>query len=280
MRLLYTILALSAVILGSWWIWNTNHELRNFVSEYVDNGEFLTIQARYTADQIMTEHRNELLPDKEHSFQESELKFHPYLLMEVKYCKGDKKSCEGVLLWSQIDGEMVINTDNWEKTHGFEDAIKAEATKTDFTILNALAKNGGRLSKDQLIKELQMEANLLDPWIENLRKKHLIVLKGGNLQLHFHNPKIAVVPQTQITEWLVTKPYNHAQKVSGKYSRNQIEAIAYAAFGEDFTIRDVTQIYLPVYGIEVSNPDGSRLSTFWNALNGKRITPKYLADTK
>jgi|688.fasta_scaffold24933_7 hypothetical protein len=275
MRSLMTLLCVIGLVIGSWYLWNYNADFRNLVAEYVDNGEFLTLEARYTPQQIMEAHKKELLIDNQHTFEEPELKFHPYLLMEVKYISQDKKTREGVILWSLVDGEMVINTETWEKSHGFEDAIQANASSNEFKILNALAKNNGSMTRDQLQKELHLDAEVYGLWIENARQKHLITLKGDLLQLHFQDPKILVTPHTKINQWLVTKPYNHAQRVRAKYDRAQIEKISLAAFGSDFSIRNSIEVFLPVYSIEVLNPDGSVLTSFWNALNGQRIQPKY-----
>lgn len=276
MRLIFSILCVIAIVGGSWYLWETNPNIRDVVTQYIENGEVLTLEARYTSDQIMNAHRAELILDESYAYQEPELKFHPYLLMEVKYTQPDKKTKEGVILWSMVDGEMVLDTQTWEKTHGFEDAILANANRDDFKILNALAKFKGKMSADQLQKELHVEPETLAPWVDNTRQKHLVVQKGGELQLHFQNPKILVAPQTKINQWLVTKPYIHAQRIAKKYSPSQIQSIARAAFGQDFMIRSVTEVFLPVYSIEVLNPDGSVLTSFWNALNGQRITPKYL----
>ena len=65
----------------------------------------------------------ELLKDTDHVFLEPTLKFVPYLLMDVKYIRTQDKTGEGVILWGLVDGEMVINTGTWEKTHGFTDCI-------------------------------------------------------------------------------------------------------------------------------------------------------------
>ena len=276
MRLIFSVLCSLAIAGGGWYLWETNHNLRDLISQYIENGEILTLEARYTSDQIMDAHRAELITDESYVYQEPELKFHPYLLMEVKYIQPDKKTKEGVVLWSMVDGEMVLDTQTWDKTHGFEDAILANATRQDFKILNNLAKFKGRMTVDQLQKELHVELETLTPWIDNTKQKHLVVQKGGELQLHFQNPKILVTPQTKINQWLVTKPYIHAQRIAKKYSPNQIQGTAKAAFGEDFMVRSVTEVFLPVYSIEVLNPDGSILTSFWNALNGQRITPKYL----
>lgn len=261
---------------GGGWLWQNNSQFRHLILEYIDNGEFLTLEARFTPQQIMDTHRNDLLSDDKHTFAEPSLKFHPYLLIEAKYTAPDRKSREGVVLWSMVDGEIVLNTDTWEKTHGFEDAIRANATRQDFKIINVLAKFNGVATKDQLQRELHLDPDVFEPWVESAKGKHLVVQSGNLLQLHFENPKLITVPQTKINQWLVTKPYDHAQRVSAKYSQNQIEKIALAAFGNDFMIRNMTVVFLPVYGIDVINPDGSLLSTYWNALNGKRIFPNYL----
>lgn len=276
MRLIFSTLCLFAIAGGTWYLWDNNPNFRDMLSHYIENGEILTLEARYTPEQIMDAHRADLISDDSYTYQTPELKFHPYLLLEVKYTQADKKTKEGVILWSMVDGEMVLDTQTWDKTHGFEDAILANATRDDFKILNALAKFKGRMSTEQLQKELHVEAETLTPWLDNTRQKHLVVQKGGELQLHFQNPKILVVPQTKINQWLVTKPYIHAQRIAKKYSPNQIQSTARAAFGQDFMVRSVTEVFLPVYSIEVLNPDGSVLTSFWNALNGQRITPKYL----
>ncbi len=280
MRLVITCLVAGCVLLSGWYTWNYNSQFRNFIAEYVDNGEFLTLEARFTPQQIMDTHQQELLVDEHRTFQEPELKFHPYLLLEVKYSSPEKKTKEGVVLWSLLDGEMVINTESWEKTHGFQDAIRAQATRNEFKILNSLAKANGTMTKEQLRKELHLETEVFNPWLDSARQKHLITVKGDTVQLHFQNPKLLVTPHTKINQWLVSKPYNHAQRVKPNFSQSDIEAISLAAFGSEFTIRNATEVFLPIYSIEVLNPDGSIMTSFWNALNGKRIQPKYFADSK
>jgi hypothetical protein len=276
MRLFTTLILFIALAAGGWWSWNHHPQFRNLVANYVENGDFLTLEARFTPEQIMNLHREELLADAEHSYLEPSLKFHPYLLMEVKYTQSDKKTREGVILWSMVNGEMVLNSETWEQTHGFEDTIRVNATASDFKILNALARHRGVLSKSNLEKELHLDADIVHPWIESVKQKRLITQQGDLLQLHLQNPKIDVVPQTKINHWLVTKPYNHAQRESAKYNATQLQNIAEAAFGSDFTIRNTSTVFLPVYSIEVQNPDGSVLTSFWNALNGQRIQPRYL----
>lgn len=270
MRRLAVILIILAAIGGGLW-WSSNKEIPgwNAIQQYVENGEILTLEARYTPEQIMESHKGELLGSSK-SYGESSLKFHPYLMLSVKYTLPGQKTREGTVLWSLVDGEMVLNTDTWETTHGFEDAINAGATRSDFKILNALAASRGSMTKDQLQKELRLDTDTLEPNLESTRDKHLIIVKGNEVTLHFENPKFLVTPQTKINQPLVTKPYSQAQRVSKQFSKAQIEKITQAAFGPDFTIRSLKEVFLPVYSIQVVNPDGSILTSYWNALTGNR----------
>jgi hypothetical protein len=271
MRRLMLLIVLVAVGTGGWWIWNNQPDVRDAIEQYVENGEFLTLEARYTANQIMEKHRKELLADEQHTFQEPVLKFYPYLLIEAKFAQADKKTREGVILWSLNDGEMILDTDSWDKTHGFEDAINAGATRNDFKIMFALARNGGTLTRDQLQKELNLEPDSFAPLLESTLEKHLIVQNGNEVQLHFQNPKILVSPETKVKRDFVSRPYSQTQRVAKEYTRGQIEKIAQAAFGPAFTIRSVKEIFLPVHSISVVNPDGTILTSYWNALSGQRI---------
>lgn len=275
MRKISILLVGIILISGGLWFFNGQESLSGMVKQYVENGEFTTLKARYTPEQILESHRKELLVDEHHSFQESGLKFHPYLLMDVKYSQ-DKKSREGMILWSLVDGEMVLNTESWEKTHGFEDAINADANRNDFKVMQAIARQKGSvITLDHLQKELRAEKDNLADWVESALSKHLIVQKGNELQLHFQDPKILVQPETKVTDWLVKKPYNHAQRVSSQYSTKQIQKAAKAAFGEDFAVRTSSEVFLPVYSIIIANPDGSTFTSYWNAINGQRMTPKF-----
>lgn len=268
-------IAIVAAVGAAAWQFSGREHVAGWIQQYVENGEFNTLKARFTADQIMDTHKKELLADNQHTFQEPALKFYPYSLMEVKYTAPDSKSREGMILWSLVDGEMVLNTDTWEKTHGFEDAITADASRNDFKIMHNLAKHRGASTVDQLQKELHVEKDTLMDWIGSTVSKQLVVMKGNDVQLHFQDPKIPQQPETKFTDWLVKKPYNHQQRLSNKYTNSQIQKIAKAAYGDAFTIRSITDVYLPVYTISVTNPDGSTSTSYWNALTGQRMAAKY-----
>ena len=275
MRFLSSLITLGLMCYGGFWLWNNNSQFRETVQQYIENGEFLTLEARFSPEQIMDAHKQELLTDHRHTYQNPTLKFYPYLLMEVKYPLSSRRTREGVILWSMVDGEMVLDTQTWEKTHGFEDAINSHASRTDFLIINTLARHGGALTRERLQRELNQDQEIIDSWIESAKDKHLIVLRGNELRLHFQNPKFTVTPETRINQWLVTKTYNHAQRVSQRYNQKHIERVVKSAFGNDFTVRNAKIVYVPVYNIEVLNPDGSILTSYWNALNGQRLDTNY-----
>lgn len=270
----FAILAGLIATIGLGLYWFDESDWLKPIQHYVENQDVMTLEARYTPEVIMENHRRELLGDSQRSFQEPTLKFYPYLLMEVKFVD-NKKTREGVILWSQVDGEMVLNTDNWEMTHGFQDAINSGATALDFRLLNVLAEKGV-LTREKLQKELNLDEEALNGLIESAAKKQLILVKGHEIQLHFENPKFLVTPQTKMTQWIVNKPFSQGKKVPISYSQSKIERIAKAAFGNGFAIKSIKEIYLPVYNIPVLNADGSILISEWNALNGLRINPHYL----
>lgn len=272
MRFLSYLLGLSLVVGGGLWLWKEKPEVHSFISQYISSGEFLTLEAHYTPDQLMERERKNLLKDSKYTYLDPQLQFYPYSLFEVKYTKANEKTAEGLLLWSLDDGELVLDTTSWETTHGFEDCINSQADKNDFKLLRSLARaRNNTLDREKLLKDLHIEGDFLDNLIDSCRKKRLIVQQGNSYRLHFNEPRLTNIPETKIDQWLVTKPYKNATCVPKKYSVSQIEDIAKAAFESDFTVRNVSEVYLPVYSITVQNPDNSILTTHWNALNGKRI---------
>lgn len=260
------------ILLSAYWLWSTHPSVRNKTLDVLKPQSYQTLEVRYSAESIMETHKKELLKDAKHSFLEPSLLFHPYLLMEVKYSRSQEKTGEGIILWSLVDGEMVIDSNSWEETHGFTDCIRAGADKEDFKIINALASTGGFMDREALQKHLNLEDEILDNWLDATRKKNLIVQSGNNFRLHLQNPKLQVAPETKLNQFLVTKKFNNASRIPQKYRTGQIEYTARAAFGNDFTIRKTTQIFVPIFSITVQNPDGSQMTTYWNALNGKRLS--------
>ncbi len=269
-KLLYLVLTVGLIGGGVYYA-NQNEKVQNFIFHKFESGAFHTLEIRYTADQIMEAHRLELLTDNNHTFLTPSLHFYPYLLMEVKYSSLEDRTHEGCILWSMHDGEMVKATSSWEMSHGFEDCINAGVDRNDFKIINALAMHDGTMSRKEIEHHIHVEPEIIDRWIDSCKRKKLVVQSGNHYRLHFQSPKLKLKPETVLDRYLVTQPYKNALRMPKKYSRRQIEKIAILAFSADFTIRNIKEIFLPVYRIDVQNPDGSVLTTYWNALNGKKF---------
>lgn len=272
MRILSAILSICVLSFGAWWVNHNHPELRYKVEEILHRGEFNTLEIAFSAAQIMETHRKDLLKDNRHRYLEPQLKFYPYLLMEVKYSPSVEATKEGVILWDMIDGEMVLDTKDWEKTHGFADCIKANTQSHEFKILSLLAKKGGAINREQIGQSIKMESEILNAWLESCMRKKLIVQAGDKFRLHLQNPRLKWVPETKIAQWLVSKPFKDAIRIPKRFSVKQIEKFSKAAFGTDYTIRKTEYLYLPVHSIIVQNPDGSVQTTYWNALNGKNLS--------
>ena len=271
MRIISTLVTLSGLGYGAYWVNEYRPELKTEIIEFVNSGDFHTLEARYTAEQIMDMHRTNLLKTDKHKFLEPKTQFSPYLLMEVKYTKAEDGTGEGVMLWDLMSGEMVINTNQWEKTHGYCDCIRNNIDQNEFRIINALASHGGNLDRESLLRILQIDNEVLGRWIKTCRKKKLIVQTGSFYRLHLQTPKLAMRPETIIDDRIVTKPYKSSERMAKKFSHNQIKRIAEASFGQDFAVRHTLDVYLPIYSITVENPDGSHHTSYWNAINGYEL---------
>lgn len=264
------LIGIGVVVIGSVVLFGSNSQFHDAIQKYIENGEIVTLESRYTPEQIMRLHQETLLPNKNYMFQDPSLQFQPYLLMEVKYTQPNGKTKEGILLWSMVDGEMVIDADTWEKTHGFHDAILADASRNDMIILQWLSQQqDGNISLSQLQRALNVEPAAMEKMVKQASEKYLITQQENIITLHFENPTFNVLPLTRINQRLVTKPYDHVKRTEAKFSTGQIDKIAKAAFGKDFSIRSSQEVYLPVYNIDVLNPDGSHLISQWNALTGR-----------
>jgi hypothetical protein len=275
MRFFLKLSLIAGIIYGGYWAWDNVPMVRSVSYDLLHIGKFRTLEVRHTAEHIMEMHKRELLQDSNRNFLEPTLQFYPYLLMEVKYSTAPDRTHEGIILWSLVDGEMVLNTSNWEKTHGFMDCINSGADRNDFRVINALASRGGMMDREGLARMLGEDNEKLNQWIDSCRKKSLVVQAGNYFRLHLERPKLQVPPETKLDQWLVTKAAKNAFRVPKKLRRKQIEGIAKAAFGGDFAIRNSRVVFLPIYMITVENPDGSQMTTYWNALNGRRIEKPY-----
>ena len=271
MRMISTLFSLLLVAGGLYWVANNKPEYKSKIIDTFTSHSLHTLEARFSAEQVMETHRRDLLKTMKHTYCEPTLKYYPYLLMEVKFSAKEGQTGEGVMLWDLVEGEMVTNTLNWEKTHGFSDCMTAGAEKHEFRILNLIAENDNKIDRDRLSRALQTENQILDTWIDSCRKKKLIVQTGNTYRLHLQYPKLSVLPETKLHDRLATKACKGIERINRRFTSAQVRRITECAFGNDFAIRNTIDIYLPVYGITVENPDGSIVTTHWNAVNGKPL---------
>ncbi len=248
--------------IGGWVLWQKDKTWSNEVS---------TLEIRFSAEHVLQAHQKELLKSEAHTFLETTLTYLPYLWMDVKYAKDAQTTEDGIVLWGLEDGEMVLDAHTWEKTHGYEDCLRAKADAMDFMILNTIAFQGGALSHEQLAQSSSLDSSALEHALKKCEKKKLLLEQGGVLRLHLNRPHFANYPSTHLQEELVTASSKSGCRAEKRYSTQQIKTLAEHIFGHDFTIRQTREVYLPVYTISVQNPDGSVLKTQWNALNGEKI---------
>lgn len=273
MRIITLTVLVLFIAAGGYYLYHHGEDLKGYIGDQMDSGQFLTIEPRYTAAQIMSSHHHDLISSSEQSFQEPALKFYPYLLLEISYSSADNKPVEGVLLWSQTDGELITDTENWATTKGFESLINNSADTGDYKIVKALAANQGAMTRDQLQTYLSVSTQTVDDWIQQARQKHFIAQRGNQYTLTQKNVDIDVPPQTKINQWLSTKPYSHAYREPKRFSTDDIEEAIHNAFGGNLNIRSAKEVYLPIYSIGVANRDGTVSTTVWNALNGQPLKP-------
>jgi len=273
MKFLFSLLGLAGVGYGAY-LANLHHpEIKDAVIRFVKNDEFHTLEARFTVEQIMEKNKGSLLKDGKYRFLEPGMKFVPYLLMESKYLTRSHRSEESLIIWDLIDGEMVLNTSEWIKTHGLSDCIMANVEGKEFRVLKALSERGEKgIDRDSLIRMLRIDADILYNILDSCKRKKLVVQSGSVYRIHVQNPRLNVKPVTFIDDRLVTKTCNSSERLGAKFSKRQIQRMAEKAFSEyNFATRRTLFVYLPVYVIIVQNPDGSVHTSYWNALNGRVI---------
>ena len=271
MRLLTTFFSLATLGYGLYWVADKNPELKQKAEELLHFRTTSALETRYRASQVMDSHQKSLLKEKGARFLDPELRFYPYLLMEVKF-SNQNRTKEGLVLWDLTDGEMVLDTKTWEKTHGFADCLNTSAQSHEFQILSYLSAQGGASDVESLEQHMHLERPLLEVMLQGCLRKNLIISNGANhYRVHLDSPKWTSSPETKLYEPLTTRPHKGAIRACRHFSKAQVERMAKLAFGESFSIRTSTEIYLPIHRIVVENPDGSIHTSHFNALSGNEL---------
>lgn len=278
MKIIYTMLTLASLGYGYWYMGEKHPEVKQKIEQWVDFRSFECIEARYSAEQILENRRSELLKESGSKYLASDLVFYPYLLMEIKYSKANSKTKEAAILWDLYDGEMILSTKHWKKTHGFADLARANVQQHEFKVINALIKKGASADLFTLSKELVINQSLLESWLKTTLRKNLIVSHQGVYRLHMEKPQFTETPETNMDERLATRSVKQSARFSKEFSRRQIEKTAHVIFGGDFTILRSVELYLPVFAISIKKSDGATRTTYWNGFNGKRFSKSSFFD--
>ncbi len=274
MRLLFTLITLAIGGYGFFWMTDKNPDLKQKVEELLDFRTTTALETRFDSAQVMETHNKKLLKEKGARYLDPTLRFFPHLLLEVKYCDSKKRTKEGFILWDLTDGEMVLNTKSWDKTHGFADCILTNATSNEIKLLNLFAIQGGTCETATLLKKAEIELPLLEILLRSCLKKNLITSLGNNkYRLHLEDPKLVVKPETKLHEQLTTHSHRRVERAAKNFSRAQVERLIKMSFGEGFSVRSATELYLPVHRIVIQKADGSTKTAHFNALTGKELPP-------
>lgn len=265
MRFISTFLFLAAAGAGLWWVDEKQPDLKIKALQIATKTSVNVLESRFSASQLL---------EKEKGINQSEffLKYHPYLLMEVKFINQASVSEEGVILWDLIDGEMVLDSKIWKKTHGFADCINSAATYEEYRIVTSLALSGGVADRTTLINNLEINPSEASLLLEKCRKKKLIVKQGNHYRLHLQNPLFHLKPVTDTPFPLVTKNVKTTEKMQRRYSPSQIKKAAEAAFGEEFAIRHTQEVFLPIYSVKSSEGGEYPHTIHLNAISGQKIS--------
>jgi hypothetical protein len=275
----FFLLATLAFVTGAAYVWtempNVAQQVRSYLPaslpQVIPSKEMASFEQRYSVEQLVQKHQKNV-KEKGGEYETPRLELYPYLLMEVKYVKSGN-TYENHLLWSLNHGEMVLNTQSWTMTHGYDDCLAAKATRDEMRIVNVLAQAGGQLDRGALIEKVKLDPAHIDEWLEKCRRKHLVVQMGSQWRLHIQKPVLSQEPLTKWNNDLVERSSDGAFVMPARFREGQIMEMAQAAFGTDFAIKRSQTVYLPVYTITFKSVDGSKRSLRFNAYTNTPYNP-------
>ncbi len=271
-KLLFILTILGSLGYGGWWLSESYPEVTDRLIQWVPSRSFPSLEPRFTAQQIVDGQSRKLLKTQQQQLGAISLVYHPFLMMKVKFTRVNHTTGEGVMLWDLVDGEMVINTKTWEKSHGFSDCIQMRANVHELKILHLIARHKNQVSKETIFRDCNLNEAALDTYLNRLIKKKLVVCHQGIYRIHLETPNMVFTPTSELTFPLITKNAKRVEILKKNFTVSQITRLAQAAFGDDFGIRQTQEIYIPVYSLVVQNPDGSQQTTYWNGLTGNRVS--------
>lgn len=255
-----------------WWAGDKHPKWKEEIRNLFDSSACAIIEAKFAPEQVIETNSKPFLRMHKYQYLPPITKLYPFLLLDIKYSPSPDKTEESLILWDLIDGEMVINTKDWKKTHGFSDCIRESSSGLELQILMTLAKHKGSLPGNSLLQLLHWDKTTFTAWSESCCRKSLITCHDNIYRIHMQDPILFSTPKTTFHENFVIKTDDSGNsKLPKQFSPNQIKRIARLIFGEDFAIRNIKQIFLPIYIITVQNSDNSLQTSYWNSLTGKQI---------
>lgn len=199
--------------------------------------------------------------------------FFPHVLFHIKFSKEDprKGSQEGQLLWSLVDGELVLDTDTWTKTQGFKECLLLQANQQDMVVMQTLSRLGGAVSRDTLLQALMMKHAKADQMIRKCQKKKLVfVYAGDKIGYHFRQPQFVQGCTTRMhREPVLLRKTRGMSLWPNTYSEDRIKELASMVFGQNFFIINTEEVYVPVYKVMLRSPEDSVRIQYVNAVNGE-----------
>lgn len=271
MRIISTLITVATLAYGYMWFSKNYPSVTDGTLTYISGKEQVGIRPVYTPEQVLDRHANALTRNGGIIAGDVEIVYIPVLLMNVKYADTFYTTGEGVLLFDLMDGEMVLNMNTYEKTHGLADCLRSKASKHECKVVSLMAKKGGQLGRESIRRGLRVDADLVDEWVDNCRQKKLIVPSGNGYRLHMQNPKLPNCPVTYVDNPLTTFRSKRFTGKKAHFEKTHIPELCSAFFGTDFGIKNDEVAYLPIYRINVEGLDKHITTLYFNSISGKPI---------
>lgn len=271
MRILSTLFTIALLGYGVLWLSKHHPEVSEKAFSFIQSKPRLALQPQFTPEQVIEQHTRLLTANRAVIQGSPHITYTPILLMEVKYADTSYTTGEGPLLWDLSDGEMILDINTWQKSHGLSDCIRADATKQECKVVALMAKKGGQLGREALRKNLHVDGDLLDQWLDDCRRKKLLVPSGNGYRLHIQDPKFPTSPVSIVDTTLTTYSTKKAELASKRFNTSSITSFAEAYFGSDFAIKSVEEVLLPIYAITTESCDGRMKTYFFNGLTGREL---------
>lgn len=239
--------------------------------------EIMTFEMRYDEEAITQLVMKKLPSNKYNIKNENHLLYTPYLIVDVKHLDKKRQSTEeSTMIWDLLEGEMVVSFDSFQVTSGFRDCMTSQASLDDFRFLHLLNEQSGSMTKENLIALSGFDDETASSIIDSLKKRHLITIQNNIVRLHVKNPLFGLPPKTEIKEPFVYRKISTKEMIPEIYSKKTVENMIRSAYGKDIAILDTAYLWIPVWEVDIENPDGSIRKTFWNALTGQSFQGKFI----